>query len=733
MSQVRITVIASIYILWVGTCITLPLLSAQSRDTLHEQTTISLGNEILCPTLQISSAKELIPAVLGELYNKQIQVRGGQAPLKFELTKGVLPSGLFLTPTGQITGTPGETGLFNFSVRISDSCPHKRQMQKKSFKLLVKAPMPQPDGQGLAITVSSTPAHIDVTRGQSSTHTIVYTFADPSGASQLLKSTRGEFVAGSQVIETVTTTIYVSIRNGSGTTKETITISADLIEQALQLGFTSFYYCRNFYTTSNTLATTSRVDISINSGDDMTVTTTPDTVTVPDDRDAEVTILYSFSGSTFINTTLTSVNGIFYIGAEVLHTNATTLTASIYSGSGSVQETLSIPLTLLQAVLQRGLNQCEYKRIFSSPAGEISLETLVTIIISNTGTFSLSVDPSRLDIVRDQESLIDLTFTIRCTHDASGEFTSSEGRIMVGDTLLQQVLLPLTLSVRNCFGATGETLKLSEDLVRRVLEQNHNSFEYFREFRSEVSETVLTARTIFFITTGLAADLSIRSIDLRFDNNRPEVTVLRNHTPLTAQALLSYSGSGLIEGSWSVDGRPLTIFTLHLPPTGSATFELPQIQPLPTSDPGTHQVTFEIFSPPTGLPVPTIIYFVTSLDAPLPRGTLEITGPEMNAILPHESRLFSWKTEQNAALYQVDFFLEGMQSAFFSAYTRDASYLLPESLIREKFTDGKDYLWTVTSYNKNNDIISSSMTFRFSFARAITEPKQESEPESVVH
>ncbi len=60
---------------------------------------------------------------------------GGKAPFSFEVLKGMLPVGLHLESDGRISGIPGETGEWNFTLRVTDS---KGIMAEKDFILKVE-------------------------------------------------------------------------------------------------------------------------------------------------------------------------------------------------------------------------------------------------------------------------------------------------------------------------------------------------------------------------------------------------------------------------------------------------------------------------------------------------------------------------------------------------------------------------------------------------------------------
>lgn len=63
-----------------------------------------------------------VPAgVLGEVYNFAILASGGSTPYTFELAAGELPPGVTLNEDGTLTGTPTASGIYNFTVTITDS------------------------------------------------------------------------------------------------------------------------------------------------------------------------------------------------------------------------------------------------------------------------------------------------------------------------------------------------------------------------------------------------------------------------------------------------------------------------------------------------------------------------------------------------------------------------------------------------------------------------------------
>jgi hypothetical protein len=60
---------------------------------------------------------------------------GGKAPFSFDVLKGILPDGLHLESDGRISGIPGETGEWHFTLKVTDS---KGIIAEKDFILKVE-------------------------------------------------------------------------------------------------------------------------------------------------------------------------------------------------------------------------------------------------------------------------------------------------------------------------------------------------------------------------------------------------------------------------------------------------------------------------------------------------------------------------------------------------------------------------------------------------------------------
>ena len=106
----------------------------------------------------------LAGGTVGSVYSQTLSATGGTPPYGWSLLSGSLPSGLILSPTGTITGSPLTAGTFNFTVQVADSASGTAQ---KALSIAVTAAGTQYDSLFLSQTVPST-----VTPGQTFNATV---------------------------------------------------------------------------------------------------------------------------------------------------------------------------------------------------------------------------------------------------------------------------------------------------------------------------------------------------------------------------------------------------------------------------------------------------------------------------------------------------------------------------------------------------------------------------------
>lgn len=74
----------------------------------------------VCPALSVTPAS-LVNGTAGVLYNQSLSQTGALGTPTYTVTAGTLPPGVTLSTSGVISGTPTGTGVFNFTVQVSDA------------------------------------------------------------------------------------------------------------------------------------------------------------------------------------------------------------------------------------------------------------------------------------------------------------------------------------------------------------------------------------------------------------------------------------------------------------------------------------------------------------------------------------------------------------------------------------------------------------------------------------
>src|ERR1051326_3909896 len=106
-----------------------------------------------CPAITLSPTT-LPPGIVATPYSQSVTASGGSAPYTYSIAAGALPPGLSLNPgTGLISGAPLQPGLFNVTIRATDSlgCIGSRAYTIGVAALAAPAAGPTLDAVGLVV------------------------------------------------------------------------------------------------------------------------------------------------------------------------------------------------------------------------------------------------------------------------------------------------------------------------------------------------------------------------------------------------------------------------------------------------------------------------------------------------------------------------------------------------------------------------------------------------------
>lgn len=234
---------------------------------------------------------------------------------------------------------------------------------------------------------------------------------------------------------------------------------------------------------------------------------------------------------------------------------------------------------------------------------------------------------------------------------------------------------------------------------------------------SDVSTTPQSADrtfTISYLATGVTGPLRIKRLQIQFDNNRPEITIVKNQSPPQVSARLSFIGSGLLQGYWAVDGAIHSRIQQTLISGANTVLVLPTVPPLPTYQTGGHRIQLVVTEPVLGT-IPEAIYYVTEKGKKEAFVPIKIISPPDRLDVDFSPLSFSWQLQKDTTAYLIEFFEPEDQAPIFSAYTREARYTIPTHSLSRYFSEKSTYLWRIKGFSKDNDMTNESTIHRFNF------------------
>src|SRR5438876_4245512 len=91
------------------------------KDAVSGSASASLSiNVVGLPPLQITSS-QLPGGTVGSAYSATLSASGGTSPYSWSVSSGTLPTGLILSSSGTLSGTPTVAGAFPFTVAVKDA------------------------------------------------------------------------------------------------------------------------------------------------------------------------------------------------------------------------------------------------------------------------------------------------------------------------------------------------------------------------------------------------------------------------------------------------------------------------------------------------------------------------------------------------------------------------------------------------------------------------------------
>lgn len=234
---------------------------------------------------------------------------------------------------------------------------------------------------------------------------------------------------------------------------------------------------------------------------------------------------------------------------------------------------------------------------------------------------------------------------------------------------------------------------------------------------SQDSATVVIGNGVSGTGSPTPTQVNIERLQLYFDNNLPKVTVPRNKTNLQAHASIRYSGSGLFQAFWEVDGRVIERIDRHLLDGDTLELSTPDYFSLPTFISGPHKVRLVITTP--GISpgtLPEAVYFVSQMDEASLK--LDLLTPINNSTTPISKPMdFRWFGIEKSQRYLLEIFESGSDQTTFSAYSNQQQYLLKPQIMENLLQQGTRYDWQVSVIDKRGEKVSVTDRNRFSVSK----------------
>ena len=324
--------------------------------------------------------------------------------------------------------------------------------------------------------------------------------------------------------------------------------------------------------------------------------------------------------------------------------------------------------------------------------------------------------PSDVAVSRDMQVTLTFRYNISNTNPGDNHTlaTAPVGEFKNGAVILGVINNPVSATLSDpgsgvFSGMASETVILSAAVIKRAEKLGINTFQFERTFSlsgGAVPSYDLMGVVNVTIRTQAGADFRITRCRLYFENKKGEITVKRQQEAIKAYADIRFTGSGLLQGYWQVDNRLVSHVNQHVLPGKSITIETPDDPSLPTLSDGTHVVKFVITSPEQDISLPKAIYYVTDTSEEL--FSISLEEPDDMANVFYSETFFKWNTDQEVASFLVEFIDDNGEKPVFSAFTEENEYLLPSSVAKHYFSQGKNYFWSVKALNGKHEIIGKS-------------------------
>ena len=499
-----------------------------------------------CPRLAVLTTS-LPTAAQGAAYYVQLQASGGVLPLRWSLTSGALPAGVFLNPaSGVLSGSPDVPGTYTFTATVQDSCPGLQQ-SSATLSLVVQSACPP-----LSVLVSPLPNAV--------VGTAYAAVVQASGGVAPLRFgiTAGQLPPGISL--DASTGALSGVPQSEGPYIFTVQVSDSCVP-------------------TQTASRSMQIIVSAPACVRLVVPSTP-----PPEAVIQMAYRYAFP----------VLSGMPPYQWSILTGRLPSGLALSPSGelAGIPGETGPFPLTLQIA------DSCR------TPGPQQT--TLSFTLTVSPASLAIAVMPSSFGVSEEATARVNLAYAFSERHGADLSLSSPGYDLLAGEAVVLSREQPLTVSVVRGAGNASETVVIPAALLQEARRNGVGGIGVRRAFSS--GQSVWTVRAEGYFSGNAGAVFGLRRVMVFFEGDGGHAVVPLGETGLVASATLWYTGTGLISGSWRVDDRILSTFNENALVGDSITLRSP---PLPTFEPGQHAVILAIDRPESSFPIPEVSYTVS--------------------------------------------------------------------------------------------------------------------------
>lgn len=447
------------------------------------------------------------------------------------------------------------------------------------------------------------------------------------------------------------------------------------------------------------------------------------------------------------NVTMTSTGGTFVAPNNAVLGTTGLLQQAFNTAPGTtsimtVNELLTIPLSVIQQAQQLGFTSFSYRRSFTDGSGGQAVSNLVTFTIppasAQIAQASVSNIPAQVVITSTSHSQLGWNLNVSGTSGSQVTVSSSTGVFRAPDGSTLGTVPQLLQSTKTLIGATtafrlNESLTIPQSIARLAQNKGFGSFRYARQFSAGQSNVLISAT--FTITGGGAAGvLSVRRVQMEYDDSRI-TAVIAPGSEIRAHAVVSYAGTGLLEYSWEVASPPSTLGQpVFVPILSRKQYLLAGDQVvlrtprLPTDQDGDYLLRLRLHKPAVDFELPVLRYAVNrSAQARTSNrvSALQVSRPAPDSVLGLKT-LFAWQPVAMAKAYQLEIYDRPVRDGVLPSVSQPlpvTGVLVPAAktqlsignMSRTHLLSGSTYYWRVVAISDKGQVIARSDFRRIKF------------------